>query len=304
MGTATPTFFTVRQFEQPPLERDLPPTLDGVSNQRHFNIVKQPGGAIVLSGSVTLTYGEDDGVEDLESLRIASSNAQEVWKDLGGTSEPEESGPDRGTITAPLTDDPTFGDFVLANAVGGENPLPVELISFRATRNQDETILNWSTASETDNKGFDVQRSTDGAEWLSLGFVPGHGNSLSRHNYQYTDQTTTNASILYYRLKQSDLDGTYAYSRVVAVQTSRIPPEISIYPNPVTDELHLRRSQPSQQLHLRIMNLLGQTVLEKHYAGNTIILTENLSWLPAGTYYLEITSDERRHSQKFIKSSR
>ncbi|CAN5907991.1 hypothetical protein BH24BAC1_BH24BAC1_33160 [soil metagenome] len=303
-----PTTFIARQVEGPPADRSIPgeedgePTLENVSQIRHFTMVKVEAESVVTEGAITLSFGAEDRVTDPGNLRIASSNVS-AWMDLGGTVGPGAN-PYLGSITAPLPENSPFGDFVLANAVGGQNPLPVELTSFTATAESGAVTLRWSTASETNNRGFEIQRSTTGTEWSKVNFMKGYGNSQTIQTYRYTDRSAPTADVLYYRLKQLDQAGTYAYSKILAVSPGAPSPGIALYPNPVVDELRLHFPHHAHSIRLRVMNLLGQVVLDKSYTTGESILRENLSSLPAGTYYLEVWQDQGRTTRKFVKASR
>lgn len=302
------TAFTTRQIEEAPATREMPfrendePSIDRVSEVRYYTILKQNNEAAVAEGAIILSFGADDGVTDPASLRIANSNAT-GWIDYGGTATASGTSPFRGTITAPLRDGTAFGDFVLANVSSGQNPLPVELIHFSAIQVQGAGLLRWSTATERSNRGFDIERSPDGAEWERIGFLAGHGNSQHLREYQFADQKIPALRAVYYRLKQLNEDGTFAYSRIVAVQLSARENSLDLYPNPVVDELHLRLGLPSLDVRLRIINLLGQILAEKlHSAGQTEIV-ENVSLLPSGVYQAEIINGQERTFRKFVKIS-
>ena len=95
-------------------------------------------------------------------------------------------------------------------------PLPVTLIDFTVTKQDDDARLNWTTTMESNNKGFEVQRSTDESSWKVLGFVAGAGTTQTKHDYQYLDQNLT-AGTYYYRLRQVDFDGKSQFSKIVPV---------------------------------------------------------------------------------------
>jgi hypothetical protein len=98
-------------------------------------------------------------------------------------------------------------------------PLPVELTSFTAVSRGSFVILNWTTATEKNNKGFEIERRniTNQSEWQSVGFVEGSGTSTTPNLYSFTDQIKSYTD-LSYRLKQIDFDGSYVYSTEVEVK--------------------------------------------------------------------------------------
>jgi hypothetical protein len=124
---------------------------------------------------------------------------------------------------------------------GTMQPLPVTLTSFSAAVQGTGVGVNWATASEQHNAGFEVQRSADGVAFSTLSFVAGAGTTQGAHPYQYLDAAPLRTTA-YYRLKQLDTDGTFAYSAVVAVQATLAQvasPVLSFYPNPTTDRATL-----------------------------------------------------------------
>jgi len=112
-------------------------------------------------------------------------------------------------------------------------PLPVSLAKFEIAKTNNGVALDWSTATEQNNRGFDVERSSNGADWQSIAFLntkANKGNSTELVNYQYTDVTPNNGANMY-RLKQTDMDGKTSISMVKTISIN-IALSINIYPNP------------------------------------------------------------------------
>ena len=111
--------------------------------------------------------------------------------------------------------------------------MPVELLSFKGKATQSGIELEWETASESNNDRFEVERSLDGKSFDKIGSVDGAGTTSVKQNYSYTDYVTR-AGTFYYRLRQVDHDGTYDYSKTVAVKLKSLPGggKFSVYPNP------------------------------------------------------------------------
>jgi Secretion system C-terminal sorting domain len=166
--------------------------------------------------------------------------------------------------------------------------LPIELIDFKAVAKENTTILNWATASETNNQGFDIERSLNGADFVKIAFVKGAGTTNIIQRYTYTDATVQ--STAYYRLKQVDTDGIFEYSKVVSVSTNRTNP-LKIYPSPVSTTLNIQSESKSD---FQILNLLGQEVLR----GQTAQAVD-VSALPQGNYILKVGTEQ----VKFVKQS-
>ncbi|MBK7866200.1 MAG: lamin tail domain-containing protein [Ignavibacteriales bacterium] len=169
-----------------------------------------------------------------------------------------------GTLTYDATTDEYFisgltgfSEFVMASE---DAPLPVELTSFTARAAGSVVNLNWETATEVDNNGFDVERNATGT-WQKIGFVEGHGTANSPKYYNFTDKSVTGNKIQY-RLRQVDNDGTFEYSPVVEVELA--PTTFALdqnYPNPFNPSTTIRFSLPTSDIvTLNIYNTLGEKV--------------------------------------------
>jgi len=177
--------------------------------------------------------------------------------------------------------------------------LPVELTSFAVAEEDDAALLRWTTATETNNAGFEVQRrlGADGA-FAPIGFVEGTGTTGRPQSYRFTDDTLPfEAEQAAYRLRQVDLDGTVAYSP--EVEFSRAVPERLVlhgnYPNPFQGRTLIRYELPQASLvQMDVFNLLGQRVaqLVNHHqpAGRNEIAFETRG-LPSGLYIVRIAAD-------------
>ncbi|MBA4310527.1 MAG: hypothetical protein C0425_09350 [Chlorobiaceae bacterium] len=141
-------------------------------------------------------------------------------------------------------------------------PLPVELTSFTALAQGNSALLNWATATELNNKGFEIQRKDDNSNWISIGFVSGKGTTTSVSNYSFVDKNLF-ASKFYYRLIQIDLDGTSTMSNVVEVDISG-PSQFSLeqnFPNPFNANTVIRfQIGTRSEVTLRIYDALGKEV--------------------------------------------
>ena len=117
-----------------------------------------------------------------------------------------------------------------------DSPFPVELTTFTVSAKNNFVLLNWQTATEVNNYGFEIQKSevsSQNSEFETVGFVDGHGNSNSPKEYSFKDENVT-AGTYKFRLKQIDNDGQFKYSKVVEVSLNQ-PAEFSLsqnYPNP------------------------------------------------------------------------
>jgi hypothetical protein len=178
------------------------------------------------------------------------------------------------------------------------NPLPVELMAFTAKVQDNQTnLLEWQTASEENNDGFEIQKSIDGKSWKNIGTVEGNGTTVEISNYNFIDESPFDG-MNYYRLKQLDFDGQFEYSNIVNIQTVEQSNNqtLKVYPNPVQDNLTIEEGRGI----VTIYNMLGQPVLE--ITNSESQTTINVSDLPKGQYLLRILkTDGTIVTQQFMK---
>ena len=156
--------------------------------------------------------------------------------------------------------------------------------------------LTWSTASEHDNHGFDIERSADGERWMVIGFQQGQGTASE---YSFFDQTPL-AGANYYRLHQLDLSGGSSYSPIRVIDFAEGTPEIMAYPNPAKAEINLVFNEVNKLTSLLLFDQNGRVVLQKQpqYPHEKL----DLSSLPLGAYRAVVRSENgTQHSVFFVK---
>jgi len=180
--------------------------------------------------------------------------------------------------------------------------LPVELVTFTASLNRNAVALQWKTATETNNFGFEIQKSRDGKHWHALGFVEGHGTSNTPWSYSFIDPLTAQeltASTLSYRLKQIDRDGTEHFSSVATIPLlaqAATPVLLQNYPNPFASSTNISFALPyPQTVSIVIYDVTGREVrrlLERSYsdAGTHTVPFVGAS-LPSGMYICELRTE-------------
>jgi hypothetical protein len=197
---------------------------------------------------------------------------------------------------------------------GDSDALPVELTSFTASLVEDEVQLNWQTATEVNNYGFQVQRNTPlsspiegGTEggWEDIGFVNGNGNSNSPKSYSYTD-TPTGGTSFKYRLKQIDFNGAYEYSDEVEVTLDAIT-EYSLeqnYPNPFNPTTTISYQIPvAGNVTLKIYDVLGKeviTLVNETQASGVYNVEFNASQLASGVYIYRLSCNDFIQMKKLL----
>ncbi len=209
------------------------------------------------------------------------------------------------------------GAVVVSGAVTIDNStaLPVELMSFTAVLNNGVVKLNWNTAIEKNNYGFEIQRNQtsnikndpQNSKWIKIGFVDGAGNSNSPKFYSFVDNVISSGSYSY-RLKQIDNDGNFVYSDVVEVKTGLITSGFLLnqnYPNPFnpTTQIQFNVSKNTYAT-LTIFNVIGQKVATLYngnaLAGQPYNLTFNGTDQATGIFYYKLQTNEKTEVKKML----
>jgi hypothetical protein len=181
---------------------------------------------------------------------------------------------------------------------------PVELTSFSGVFINNSVRLTWSTATEINNQGFDIERNTN-SSWVKIGFIEGKGNSVIKNDYSFEDKTPVGSTIQY-RLKQIDYNGNFNYYDAISV--TAIPQDFSIgnYPNPFNPSTKIRYSIPSESMiNLVIYNLIGERIDElknELQQPGTFETNWNGSGHPSGIYFLSIIESPVNGSAKNSKT--
>lgn len=185
------------------------------------------------------------------------------------------------------------------------NTLPVSLVYFSATAKEKAIGLRWTTASEFNNKGFEIQRSNNGVNWSAVGFVGGAGNSTSTINYSFDDENLSPGKY-YYRLKQIDIDLRFVYSPIVSAVLGG-KEFFSLeqnYPNPSKSETIIKFTLPRPaKVNLSLFDMNGRLVkvlLDGSKDSGTHAISLNASTLSTGLYYYKIQAGENSAVKKMI----
>jgi Pregnancy-associated plasma protein-A/Secretion system C-terminal sorting domain len=179
--------------------------------------------------------------------------------------------------------------------------LPVELISFDAKAVRHSIALNWSTSQELNNKGFAIERSTNGVTFEKIGWLDGHINSSTRIDYAYTDNYVQTGIIYYYRLRQTDID---LKEKLSVTRQARIDDGgvvLAVSPNPAKDQLKLFISGSARAADVDLVNMQGQVVRRwRQVNASSAPLPLDISGLAAGLYMLQVQLPESRLAEKII----
>jgi len=171
--------------------------------------------------------------------------------------------------------------------------IPVELTSFTANIVGSNVELSWTTATELNNSGFEIERSEDNVNFAKISFVPGFGTTTETKSYSYTDQSV-NSGTYYYRLKQIDFDGSFNYSSIVEVGLT-LPSVFALeqnYPNPFNPSTSIQFSLPvDAQVTIGVYNLVGEKVAEiasGNFSAGSHKVSFNASALTSGIYFYQL----------------
>lgn len=184
--------------------------------------------------------------------------------------------------------------------------LPVELAAFSASVADNKVELNWETSTETNNRGFEVERKLKNHDWTTIGYINGNGTTSKKHSYKFTDDGMNEnyEGRVLYRLKQIDFDGTFEYSNQVAADFNFIPEQVTLaqnYPNPFNPATTIKYSIPVEaNVALSVYNSLGEKVSElvnSVQASGNYQVTWNAKDFASGVYvYTLEVSDMQNHS--------
>lgn len=180
--------------------------------------------------------------------------------------------------------------------------LPVSFVGFTATRKNNTALLQWSTSSEINNKGFAVERSSDGINWKEIQFVKSiAANSSTTNSYSATDLLPMQGKNLY-RIRQVDLDGksSYTFVRDLSFENSRI---FTVYPNPAKTSLNIRLGEiQGATANYMLTNMEGKIVLSGSFAKQLSLTNQALdvSRLAHGTYILMIIDGSNKQTMNLV----
>ncbi len=192
-----------------------------------------------------------------------------------------------------------------------QNQVPVELISFTAGTDEDNVVLNWRTATETNNKGFEIERKesevrSQKSMWEKIGFVGGHGTTTQENSYTYTDRSLESGNYSY-RLVQIDFDGTRNESAVVEIEITSQPGDYALmqnYPNPFNPATTIEYSIPENgNIILEVYNSLGEkvsTLVSGFKQAGSYRVVFNGTDMSSGTYFYRLQTGSFIETRKML----
>lgn len=185
--------------------------------------------------------------------------------------------------------------FTVASVNRTTTPLPVALISFDASCENNAVKLKWNTATEINSDYFVIEKSTDALNFYPIAEIQGHGNSTSINNYEWIDDSSNEelGETNYYRLKQVDFNGDFEYFKTMALSCSNLSP-INIYPNPINNLLNISFGSGSsdQEYKIEIRDYLGRLIIEHKVRVSGSVYQMKLDELKSeGVYFIKIQDE-------------
>ena len=208
-------------------------------------------------------------------------------------------------IRGAINDNNITGDSTchgLSNPYGGlitffSGPLPITFSDLSGTYLQQSVLLRWQVADQQNVRAYTIEKSFDAATFSQIGNVNAMQN-ITTGSYQFTDNGTM-APDMYYRVKVTDYDGKFSYSKIIRIKAAM--PGISIYPNPVADHCLLKNLPIATPIHLSILNVTGSSVKEMDIYSTSSMVDINTAHMPGGMYILLIREPHATSVAKFIK---
>ncbi len=242
---------------------------------------------------------------------LQSINNTNGWNFTGGGKSPNifnaisgglwlYTEPDDVEATNITFDNVTFYGTMAIQLYGSEGALPLKFLSFDGVLQNNEAQLQWITASETNNKGFEVEKSIDGQNFAAIGFVNSNG-ATKGGNYTFADYKLVTGNN-YYRLKQEDLDGKFNYSSVINLQFNKL--DWSVLGNPSNNEWMQLQLDKQHNVSIQIVSLSGdviQTINKGILSQGTYSIPLDLSQAVAGMYMVKLMIDGQASSKSIVK---
>jgi len=180
-----------------------------------------------------------------------------------------------------------------------EIPLPVKFVSFTVARKQDKVLVEWSTAQESNSSNFIVERSENGTSWTAIASVKAAGESSTLVNYSYTDKSI-NAPVVYYRVKQVDIDGSSTYTTVRTIKADSTTTEVSIATASSKAVLVSFSQEVKSNVTIRLVSMSGQVIAQKNVsnpAGQVLFSVANMN---TGVYVVNVTDGKELKTSKQV----
>jgi len=261
----------------------------GSSILRYYDIL--PSSNTALNATLRINYldAELNGLNE-SALTLWKSTDTVHWTNMGYTAR---------DATANYVEDSGIADFSRWTLSAVNNPLPVRITSLEVECLNGAAHITWKTAQEQNSSRFDVEKSTDGIQWQTIGHLAAAGNSYLERDYSYMDVSSV-AGTAFYRVVEFDLDGSATYSTTASASCGIADSDASIYPNPVRDILWITLNAPGASLmKIEIYDAAGarrHTQIAAVSEGNNRIGID-VKALSPGLYFVDIQWENGRRTK-------
>ncbi|MFN3695149.1 MAG: T9SS type A sorting domain-containing protein [Ignavibacterium sp.] len=325
IGEILPSYTRTLTFRL--VARDNRPAGGGVNYaQMQFQVDGNSGPFVVTSPNTNVSWPGLSAqtvtwnVANTNAAPVNCSNVNILLSVDGGQTYPfilASNTPNDGSETVILPDNQTNTARIKVEAVGNvffdisnvnftiAAAIPVELVSFTATSTEDGILLNWITATETNNAGFTIERGVDSENFSEIGFVGGKGTTTEPTVYSYLDNSAKQGTY-YYRLKQTDYDGTFKYLNVVSVDVA-LPTKFALeqnYPNPFNPNTIISWQSPvGSHQTLKVYDILGNevaTLVDEYREAGRYNFEFDASNLSSGVYLYKLQVGDFVQVRKLI----
>lgn len=174
-------------------------------------------------------------------------------------------------------------------------PLPVNFLSFYAKKLANSVSLTWNVATEENVSGYEVQRSSNGSDFIKIGFV----NASQSSSYSFTDNNPI--EMAYYRIKSIDIDGKYKYSSIVALKGQQSGVVLKAFPMPVQSQLTIQHASASTDSRIEVMSVDGRMIQTVSPANGAQQTNVDLSSAKPGVYVVRFINNNTAESLKIVK---
>lgn len=289
----------------------LPPTADVVAVGDH-NGWNNAGSEVMHDDGLDGDWLAGDGIYVWHTVIAAAGSyawkatLSGTWDAWGSDNRAINSANVSYTTNSANEDVYFYFDSNTGRVITASQPLPVELISFTANISGNTVTLNWQTATELNNSGFDIERRTNN-DWEKIGFVSGAGTTTEPRSYYFNDNISSlvNFNKLVYRLKQVDFNGSFEYSDEVEVIV--IPAEFTLsqnYPNPFNPSTRISYSLPvKSNVTLRVFDALGSeaaVLVNKEQEAGNYVIDFDAAGFTSGVYFYRIETSNFTSTKKML----
>ncbi len=282
-----------------PITEGMPDGMTRVSGVETWNIHGEKPSSEPQPSYLTLYWADYDGsgITDMADGLVIAHKIGSNWEMIDNVTV--DFAGSNIKMNTPVT---SYSDFTFGtkNTDPDIHPLPVTFIAFSGRQEGNSIVLEWATMSEKENDYFEIERSIDGVNFVTIGYVDGAGDSDRRIDYTFSDNAPE-SGYCYYRLSQVDFDGTRAYAdKVISVQyTGDEVAQLTIVPNPTDGRFRVSATGSMAGGVVQLLSQTGNVVRTVNV--DSFDATLDISDLPSGIYVLRFTANNRVLQQKVVK---